>query len=55
MLTTDKINVHLEREPRALTFPRPGLMPVRRNAARVPRGGHLLLVPSEIERDDVPA
>lgn len=44
----------IEREPRMLTFPRPGLVTVRRNGARVPRGGHLFLVASELQRDDVP-
>jgi hypothetical protein len=43
----------VEREPRVLTFPQPGLVTVRRNGARVPRGGHLFLVASEMERNDV--
>ena len=45
----------VEREPLELSFPQSGLVTVRRNGARVPRGGHLFLVACEMEPDDVPA
>jgi predicted deacylase len=43
----------VEREPLVLTFENSGLAMVRRNGARVRRGGHLFLVVSEMGRDDV--
>ena len=43
----------VEREPLPLTFQSSGLLMVRRNGARVRRGGHLFLVASEMDRDDV--
>ncbi len=43
----------VEREPLELVFDRAGLIMVRRNGARVMRGGHLFLVASEMERADV--
>ena len=43
----------VEREPLPLAFENSGLVMVRRNGARVRRGGHLFLVASEMERDDV--
>ena len=43
----------VERNPVELTFEHSGTIMVRRNGARVTRGGHLFMVASEMERDDV--
>jgi uncharacterized protein len=43
----------VERAPLELKFERSGVIMVRRNGARVVRGGHLFLVASEMGRDDV--
>lgn len=43
----------IERSPLELTFSQPGTILVRRNGARVRRGGHLFMIVSEMERDDV--
>jgi hypothetical protein len=43
----------VERVPVELKFSAPGTLLVRRNGARVRRGGHLFLVAAEMERADV--
>ena len=43
----------VEREPREIHFERSGIIMVRRNGTRVMRGGHLFLVATEMERNDV--
>jgi predicted deacylase len=45
----------VERPPLELSFDRPGIIMVRRNGARVCRGGHLFLVCSTMKREDVMA
>ena len=44
----------VERSPLELSFVNTGIIMVRRNGARVRRGGHVFLVAAEIDRKDIP-
>ncbi|MFT5217936.1 MAG: putative deacylase [Planctomycetota bacterium] len=43
----------IERAPLQLTFSHPGIIAVKRNGARVRRGGHVFLLAQEIDRADM--
>lgn len=43
----------VERQPLQLVFEKPGIVVVRRNGARVRRGGHVFLLAEEIDRKDL--